>query len=249
MNIAGVSIGEGQPCRVIAEVSNNHNGSLDRALRLLDEAKACGADFAKLQAYLPEELVALRGDGPAPEPWGGQGYTMRALYEKAATPLAWLPALFTHAKTIGLPLFSSVFGPRSLAALEAVDCPAYKLAALDFEANDLRWMVEETGKPIVRSCPHDIAPVCVGVLLLYAPPGYPQPQAKLRRITHGYQGYSYHGTDPHVPVLAAAAGARLIECHFMLNAEPSDLEANVSLGEYAFSFMVDTIRYHERLAA
>jgi N-acetylneuraminate synthase len=246
--IAGVTIGPDQPCRFVAEIGNAHNGSLDHALRLLDAAKAVGADLAKLQTYLPEELIALRGDGAVPPAWAAQGYTMRSLYEKAATPFAWLPALFTHARALGVPLFSSVFGARSLAALEAENCPAYKLAALDFEAAGLRWMVEEAGKPVIRSCPYEIAPAYDGVLL-FAPPGYPQPAARLSRIRHGYQGYSYHGTDARVPVLAAAYGAHVIEVHFQLAGEPSELEDSVSLTDFEVAGAIRQIRHHERLAA
>ena len=83
-------------------------------------------------------IVALRGDGPAPDPWGRQGWTMRQLYEKAQTPHAWFPALVEHCKRIGLPWFSSVFGPESLQLLEALDCPAYKIARLDNEQTTIR---------------------------------------------------------------------------------------------------------------
>lgn len=248
MKIAGVVIDRDQPCRFVAEVSNNHNGSLDLALHLIELAKKAGADFVKFQAFTVQELLDLRGEQAVPPAWAAQGYTMRTLYEKAATPLTWFPALFTQAAIVGIPAFSSVFGARSLAALEAVACPAYKLASLDFEAAPLRWMVEETGKPIIRSCPHLYAPAYDGLQLL-CPPGYPQTAAMLNCLRHGYQGYSYHGTDPFVPILAAAKGAQLIECHFQAKDQPSVLEANVSLDEEDFAFLVETVRHHERIAA
>jgi len=275
MNLAGVTVGPDQPCRFVAEIGNAHNGSLDRALRLLDAAKACGADLAKLQVYTADELIALRGDGPPPPAWAAQGYTMRSLYEKAATPFAWLPALFARARALGLPLFSSVFGAEGLAALEAMGCPAYKSAALDHaytfrrggdaeidpEKMALHERARATGKPIIQSVRGwDYRPSRrwpwqrpYADLWLYCPPGYPQFYDLAHRDldTHEiarFDGLSFHGTDVRVPVRAAAV-SHVVECHFMLDAEPSELEANVSLGEDDFRFMVETVRYHERLAA
>jgi sialic acid synthase SpsE len=112
VNIAGVEIGSGHPCRFVAELSNNHNGDRDRCGRLIDAAKAAGADFVKFQCYTPDELVALRGDGPAPAPWNDR--TMRDLYTQAQTPLDWFPKIKAHCERVGIPWFSSVFGPTSL---------------------------------------------------------------------------------------------------------------------------------------
>jgi sialic acid synthase SpsE len=250
VNIGTLEIGEGHPCALIAELSNNANGEYDRAVRLLDAAKSAGASAAKLQCYSAAELVALRGDGPAPEPWGSQGWTMRALYEKAMTPREWFAPLYAHAAGIGLPLFSSVFGPESLELLESVGNPCYKLAALDFGQRELREIVEATGKPMIRSCANEFAPVASDrAMMLYCPPGYPQEHAHLRNIRHGYHGYSYHGTDPWIPAMAVAYGAHLVECHFQLEGEISELEEDVSLTDADFAYMVDEVRRMEALAA
>lgn len=247
MNIGTLKVGWDEPCAAVCEIGNAHNGSFDRAIKLLDAAKDAGASAAKLQAYTADELIALRGDGPAPEPWGSQGWTMRALYQKAATPLEWLPALFHHAESIGLPLFSSVFGHDSLQALQEVNCPAYKLAALDYGKDELFRAVRATQKPVIQSCSHSDAPRHYHIFgppveHLYAPAGYPQPEANLSYIRNGYLGYSYHGTDAYVPALAVACGAKMVEVHFHLEAEPSELEANVSLTENDFAEMVQAIR-------
>lgn len=226
MNIAGVEVGTG-PCKVACEVGNAHNGDLNRALRLLDAIKASGAAFAKLQAYRPDELVELRGDGPAPEPWGSQGYTMRTLYQRAATPHYWFPKLTRHCEEIGLPWFSSVFGYGSLCLLEALGCPAYKLASLDRWSRSLLKMVRKTGKPIIRSLP---APASGDDFTLYCPPSYPQSVFNLRAELPKFGGFSYHGTDVHVPLAAAILGAQMIEVHVQLDEEPSELESSISLG-------------------
>lgn len=230
---------------VIAEIGNAHAGDFARAIRLLDAAKACGADWGKLQTYQPAELIALRGDGPAPEPWASQGYTMRTLYERAATPFEWLPQLFAHAAEIGLPLFSSVFGAESLAALEAVNCPRYKLAALDYGAVELRQMVRSTGKRcLISSSEPEAEPLGT---MLWCPPGYPQTDFRLRNIRNDYDGFSYHGTESMVPVFAVIAGAETVEVHFELDDEPNPLEHDVSLGEAAFTEMVRLIRQAEEI--
>jgi len=250
VNIAGIEIGPDQPCRFVAEIGNNHNGDYNRALRLIDAALTAGASAVKFQCYTADELVALRGDGPAPEPWGSQGHTMRTLYEKASTPAVWFPALFSRARELGIPAFSSVFGSFSLGLLESLNCPAYKLAALDFNCSDLRDMVLATGKPVIRSCPNALAPLPTDqTIALFCPPGYPQEQAHLRTVRNGgYQGYSYHGTDPWVPITAASYGAQLLECHFQLETEISDLEENVSLTDADFAYMVEEVRRIEELA-
>lgn len=249
MNIGSLAIGPGEPCAIIAEIGNAHGGSHDRAIRLLDAAKACGASAGKLQSYTVDELVALRGDGPAPAQWGEQGYTMRSLYEKAKTPLEWLPTLYAHAASIGLPLFSSVFGPDSLAALEAVGNPCYKIARLDNHSNTLSGMVRATGKPVIMSAARDESVPADVDCVLACNPGYPQTDTSFWPqdfAGHGVMvGYSYHGTDYWACVDAANMGARMIEAHFMLDAAPSELEANVSLGEWAFREMVAAIRRSE----
>jgi sialic acid synthase SpsE len=237
VRIANVEIGRGHPCRFIAELSNNHNGRFETALKLINAAKAAGADFVKFQAYTPSELVDLRGDGKAPEPWGSQGWTMRALYEKAQTPPEWFADLFAYAIGQGLTPFASVFGAESLELMESLGAPAYKLASLDVKKKQLVKMVSETGKPVIRSAPGD-RPPSGDALFLYCPAGYPQPAIDWTPMHRGFDGFSYHGTDPSIPGLAIAQGAKLIEAHLQLDDEPSELEANVSLTGEAFARLV-----------
>lgn len=226
--------------RVIAELSNAHNGDLALAHRLVDACADAGATHFKTQAYTPAELVALRGDGPAPDPWGAQGWTMRSLYEQAQTPLRWLPELAQHAKDRGMIWFSSVFGIGSLAFLEAIDCPIYKLAAIDFGRRGLRAEVESTGKPVIRSVPSTHRPQG-NAEVFYCPPGYPQNDLHgLRQIVGRFDGFSYHGTDAFVPALAIAYGVDTVECHVQLDDVPSKLEANVCL---TVSQLADLVRW------
>lgn len=254
MKIGAIEIGSGHPCRTICEIGNAHNGSKDRAIRLISAAHEAGADLIKFQCFLPDELVALRGDGPAPDPWGSEGWSMHDLYSRAQTPHDWFPDLVGHAHEVGIPWFSSVFGLQSLALLESLHCPAYKIAALDSENVGLSRWVAASGKPIIRSEPPQYSEDDVlsnharrHELHMLCPPGYPQEHAQLDELGDWYTGYSYHGTSSETPALAAFAGAKLIECHFQLEDEPSELEADISLNESQFAGMIGRIRHFEGL--
>lgn len=268
ITIGPLSVGHGYPCRFVAELSNNHNGSLATALRLIRAAKAAGADAVKIQCYTADELVALRGDGSAPEPWGAQGWSMRTLYDHAATPIAWMPDLFQAAQTAGIPLFASVFGLASLAVMERCGCPAYKIARLDNHAASLLAAVRATGKPVIVSVA--ATDLVRGDITLFCPPGYPQPPEaftdvytddpqptanlthsalhspsglpQVRAFASAYQGISYHGTNPYVGLFAARSGAQMVEAHFQLTDTPSALESQVSLTDKQFRTMVEGSR-------
>lgn len=231
MNIAGVEIGPDQPCRIVAEISNNHNGSLDLAKRLIRECADAGADFVKFQCYTPDELVRLRGDGPAPEPW--DNWTMRDLYEKAQTPHAWFPELVAECEAVGVLWFSSAFGYESLDMLLDLDCPAFKLAALDVDSHfapHLADTVSRLSYPVIASSRGERVPWAD--LTLWCPEGYPQDwMGAVMQAFGGARehlgGVSYHGTD--VEMAKKLARGQMLECHVQLDDIPSELESNVSL--------------------
>lgn len=246
IEIEGVKIGRDFPCRFIAEISNNHNGEQTRAAALVEAAVLAGADFVKFQAFTVDELVALRGNGPAPDPWGSQGWRMAALYHKAKTPLEWLPTLFALTRGLGAVPFASVFGPESLAAVLALDAPALKVAALDV-GTDFVDEVRQCDEVLIAST-HGTERLGWADLTLHCPEGYPQNPNEIDHDNFGttFDGLSYHGTSMIPPLTAALHGAQLIECHFQLEAEPSELEANVSLDELTFRRMVDACREQRR---
>jgi N-acetylneuraminate synthase len=244
VKIGTVAIGGANPCRFVAEIGNAHNGSFDRALHLIDAVVDAGADLVKFQCYTADELVQLRGDGPAPDPWGKQGWTMRKLYEKAQTPLEWFPRLVAHCDMIGVPWFSSVFGMTSLRTLEFLHCPAYKIARLDNKDGGLMVAVRETGKPVIVSTEANIFPADFN---LYCAPGYPATFTWLpeKFTTGGFAGLSSHCLAPELPVAAVARGCKLIEMHVQLADEPSELEENVSLNQFQFKAMVESVKATE----
>jgi pseudaminic acid synthase len=259
VNIGGVEIGGGQPCRVIAELSCNHGGSLDRALRMIRAAKEAKCDLVKFQAYTPTELIALRGDGPAPGAWGEQGYTMQTLYEEARTPFGWFPTLFAYAREIGITPFASFFGRESFDVLQSVNCGAYKIAALDRTHS---WIVDlaiSSGKPVIASVPTEADRRERGVEYLLCPPDYPQTAIALDRrmfveqfvgiagtVPPPFIGFSYHGRDHRVCYDAAVLGAGLIEAHFQLENEMGSIEWEISLTNVQFAQLVKEIRASER---
>lgn len=258
LTIGGIEIGAGQPCRFVAELSNNANRDLARMFRLMDAAKAAGVDLLKAQCYSVEELLALRGNGPAPSPWGEQGLSMRDLYTRAMTPREWFAPMFEYAAEIGLPLFSSVFGLESLAVLESLHCPAYKIARLDNAHGGLADAVAATGKPLLVSEAREDESVCSAARtrFLYCPPGYPQERFAFAWKFHDedscgghFLGFSFHGTDIMPCIVAAATGAKLIEAHMMLAEEPSELESNVSLTQHQFADMIANVRRVEEMLA
>jgi sialic acid synthase SpsE len=200
----------------------------------------------KFQAYTPDELVLLRGNGPAPEPWGSLGWDLKALYTHAQTPPRWFPRLIECCEENGVRWFASVFGAGSLLLMEAFGCPAYKLAALDYRARGLRELVQATGKPIIRSWPHERAPKRKGDhVVLYCPPGYPQASITVGKLAQrGFDGFSYHGTNYVLPVAAVLHGARVIEVHIQ-HAVGSELEEAFSFHMSRFATMVQAIRAAE----
>lgn len=135
---------------IIAEISGNHGGSIENALRLIDAAKAAGADAVKFQCFEPHRFAMKR----AGVIWREKRMLysdLYALYHKTHTPKEWFATLKRRCSWVDIPWFSSVFDPEDVAFLETLGCPRYKISAYEMLDGDLINAVKATGKPIILS--------------------------------------------------------------------------------------------------
>jgi N-acetylneuraminate synthase len=238
IQIAGRPIGPNQPPYVIAEVSANHNGKLETAMRIIEEAQKAGADAAKLQTYKPD-TITLNCESEDFKIRGGlwDGRTLYELYEEAHMPWEWHKPLFEHARKVGITLFSSPFDNTAIDLLEDLNAPAYKIAS--FEAVDLPLIkyAASTGKPMIISTgladAEEIQEAidaardggCKELAVLHCVSGYPAPAEdyNLRTIPDMIQrfglvtGLSDHTLDNTTAITSVAMGASIIEKHFTLD--------------------------------
>lgn len=238
IKIAGRYIGDGYTPYIIAEMSANHNGNINAALRLIEEAKRAGADAIKIQTYRPD-TITLKSDLPDFQITDGlwAGKTLYELYEWAHTPLDWHKPLFEYARKLDITIFSSPFDNTAVDLLEDLNTPAYKIAS--FEAIDLPLIkyVAGTGKPMIISTgmadAEEIQEAidaareggCKELALLHCVSGYPAPAEdyNLRTIPDMIErfglvtGLSDHTLDNTTAIVSVAMGALIIEKHFTLD--------------------------------
>jgi pseudaminic acid synthase len=238
IQIDGRPIGQDCPPYVIAELSANHNGKLDTAMKIIEEAKKAGADAVKLQTYKPD-TITLNCDSEDFKIRGGlwDGRTLYELYEEAHMPWDWHKPLFEYARHLGITIFSSPFDNTAIDLLEDLNAPAYKIAS--FEAVDLALIkyAASTGKPMIISTgmadSQEIQEAidaareggCQQLAILHCVSGYPAPAQdyNLRTIPDMIErfglvtGLSDHTLDNTTAITSVAMGASIIEKHFTLD--------------------------------
>lgn len=260
-------IGQGQPTYIIAELSANHNQDFDRAVTLMEAAKAAGADAIKLQTYTAD-TITIDSDLPAfrikDTIWDGQ--KLYDLYREAFTPWEWQPKLKEIAGGMGMDLFSTPFDFSAVDFLEAMNVPAYKIASFENVDIPLIKRIAQTGRPIIMSTGMaTLAEIDEAVraireaggrelVLLKCTSSYPASpaEANLRVIPHLAEafgvavGLSDHTMDIAVPVAAVTLGACVIEKHFTLNRADGGPDSAFSLEPGEFKKMVDAVRVTEQ---
>lgn len=243
-------IGVDFPPYIIAEMSANHNGSIDNAFKIIEQAKFCGADAVKLQTYTADTITLNSQSSDfmiRNGLWNGQ--SLHELYQKAHMPWDWHKPLFDFAKEKNITIFSSPFDFSAVDLLESLNAPAYKIAS--FEVIDLPLIryVAQTGKPMIISTGmanmEEIAEAidtaqsngCHELVILHCVSGYPAPAADyhLRTLSDMAQrfntlvGLSDHTLDNTTAIVSVALGACIIEKHFTLDRNGGGADDSFSL--------------------
>jgi pseudaminic acid synthase len=265
IRIGNREVGEGAPPFIIAELSGNHDGSLDKALAIVDAIAESGAHALKLQTYTADTMtidLAEREfviDNPS-SLWFGRN--LHSLYEEAHTPWEWHPTLFNRARERGLLAFSTPFDSTAVEFLESLDAPAYKIASFENRDLDLIRLVARTGKPVIISTGlatlAEIAEAvsaareagCRDLVLLKCTSNYPAKpsSSNLRTIPHLRQvfgcevGLSDHTLGISVAIASVAQGATVIEKHVTLRRDDGGVDAAFSLEPAELAELVEASR-------
>lgn len=244
---------------IVAELSGNHNGSIEHAKKIIKAAKQSGAHAIKLQTYTPQTMtIDCKNEEFLIQGGLWDGKSLWELYEWAHTPYQWHAELFAYAKQLNLSCFSTPFDESALELLESLDCPFYKVASFEMTDLPLIEAIASTHKPMIISTGMaEIEEIeltvqtakdagCQDIILLHCISGYPTPleQSQLRNIQYLQRhfqclvGLSDHSMGYTAAVGAISLGACLIEKHFTLRREDGGPDAQFSMEPQEFTQMV-----------
>jgi len=267
MIIKNIEINNNSPVFIIAELSANHNGSIDTAIETIRGAKRAGADCIKLQTYTADTMtIDCDKDDFVIKGTVWEGKNLYKLYQEAYTPWEWHEELMKVAKKEGLICFSSPFDKTAVDFLESLDVPAYKIASFEITDIPLIEYVASKMKPIIISTGiaeiEDIELALEAcrrmgnndIALLKCTSSYPAPieEANMCMVNdlaerfNVVSGLSDHTIGSTVPVVATCFGAKIIEKHFILNHSIGGPDASFSMNEEEFTAMVKAVREAER---
>lgn len=261
-NIADRTIGADQKPFIIAEMSGNHNQSLDRALAIVKAAAEAGAHAIKLQTYTPDSITIDHRGGlfdinDQNSLWKGRN--LYELYQEAMTPYEWHKPIFDYAKKLGIICFSTPFDEAAVDMLDELGVPCHKIASFENTHHPLLKKIASTGKPVIMSTGvSTLADVdesvrvlrsngCKDLVLLKCTSTYPATpeNTHLRTIPHMRQmfncevGLSDHTMGVGAAVAAVALGASVIEKHFCLSRAEGGVDSAFSLEPQEFKLLVE----------
>ena len=262
-------IGKNNPVYIIAEMSANHNQDFNRAVKIIEAAKAAGADAIKLQTFTPD-LHTINSSKPCfrindkKSLWHGR--TLYDLYKEAYMPWEWQPKLKKIADNLGIDLFSAPVDPTGVDFLKKMNVPAYKITSMELVDIPLVYKIGMVGKPIIMSTgvatfseieeAINVAESAGSgdIILLKCVSSYPADPKEMNLNTMIHMsntfkcpvGLSDHTLGITIPIVATALGANVIEKHFTLSRADGGLDSTFSLEPNEFKSMVDNVRSAEK---
>ena len=267
MTIGNYTIDKDAPVFIIAELSANHNGSIDTAIETVRAAKRAGANCIKLQTFTADTITldSKNEDFKISQGTLWDGQYLHDLYKTTHLPWEWHEQIMQVAKEEGIICFSSPFDPTSVEFLEKLNVPAYKIASFEITDIPLIELIASKGKPVIISTgiagQEDIElalDACKrmgndNIALLKCTSSYPAPieeanMCMVKDLAERYgviSGLSDHTMGSTVPVVATAFGAKIIEKHFILDRSIGGADATFSMNEEEFTAMVKAVREAE----
>lgn len=258
------NIGNGGCPYIVAEISGNHDGSIEQAKKLIDAANMAGVDAVKFQTFTADTITLNETKNEfwvsdKDNLWKGQ--SLHQLYDKASTPWEWHKELFDYCEELNMPCFSSPFDESAVDFLESLNCPAYKIASFELNHIPLIECAARTGKPLIMSTgmasKNEIMEAVTAarqagakkIILLKCTSAYPaKPEnAQLITIKDMQQefdcpiGLSDHTLGHTIPVVATSLGAVFIEKHITLDRNNGAVDSSFSLEPNEFKLLVESV--------